>query len=119
MQSTTQSKGKVERPIGYIRKSFFYGREFVSDADLNARARRWVDGEANVRIHGTLKERPADRFELERPHLTPLAARPYRSLAAPVSEQEASQAPETATPRIVEVERRPLAEYAKIAGGVS
>ena len=114
-----QTKGKVERPIGYIRKSFFHGREFVSDADLNARARRWVDGEANVRIHGTLKERPADRFELERPHLTPLAARPYRSLAAPVSEQEASQAPETATPRIVEVERRPLAEYAKIAGGVS
>ena len=113
-----QTKGKVERPIGYIRKSFFYGREFVSDADLNARARRWVEGEANVRTHGTLKERPADRFERERPYLAPLAARPYRSLAAPPKPVAATTREATA-PRIVEVERRPLAEYAKIAGGVS
>ncbi|WP_423926835.1 hypothetical protein [Candidatus Palauibacter sp.] len=104
--------------IGYIRKSFFHGREFVSDADLNARARRWIDGEANVRIHGTLKERPADRFEPERPYLTPLAAQPYRSLAAP-PEPEVSTTREATPPKIVEVERRPLAEYAKIAGGVS
>ncbi len=33
-----QTKGKVERPIRYIRESFFYGRDFVSDDDLNARA---------------------------------------------------------------------------------
>lgn len=111
-----RTKGKVERPIGYIRKSFFHGRRFVSDADLNARARRWVDGEANVRIHGTLRERPADRFERERPYLAPLAGRPYRSLAAP---RAASREPETPGPRIIDVERRPLAEYAKIAGGAS
>ncbi len=113
-----QTKGKAERPIRYIRKSFFYGREFVSDADLNARARRWVEGEANVRIHGTLKERPADRFERERPHLAPLAAQPYRPLAAQ-PEPEDSTTREATPPKIVEVERRPLAEYAKIAGGVS
>ncbi|WP_419939305.1 DDE-type integrase/transposase/recombinase [Candidatus Palauibacter sp.] len=92
--------------------------EFVSDADLNARARRWVEDEANVRIHGTLKERPADRFERERPYLTPLAAQPYRSLAAP-PQPEDSTTREATPPKIVEVERRPLAEYAKIAGGVS
>ncbi len=62
-----QTKGKVERPIRYIRESFFYGRDFVSDDDLNARALEWLDGEANVRIHGTLKERPANRFQRERP----------------------------------------------------
>ena len=62
----------------YVGKSFFYGRDFASDADLNARALRWLDTVANVRVHGTLKERPADRFEAERPHLKPLAPWPYR-----------------------------------------
>ena len=33
-----QTKGKVERPVCYIRESFFYGRDFVSDDDFNARA---------------------------------------------------------------------------------
>ena len=37
-----QTKGKVERPIRYIRESFFYGRDFVSDDDLNARVLQWL-----------------------------------------------------------------------------
>ena len=41
-----QTKGKVERSIRYVRKSFFYGRDFVSDDDLNARALERLDGEA-------------------------------------------------------------------------
>ena len=65
-----QTKGKVERPIRYIRDNFFYGQEFVSDDDLNAGILLWLDGVANVRIHGTLKERVADRFDRERPYLT-------------------------------------------------
>ena len=65
-----QTKGKVERPIRYIRDNFFYGQEFVSDDDLNARILLWLDGVANVRIHGTLRERVADRFDRERPYLT-------------------------------------------------
>ena len=52
-----QTKGKVERPVRYVRGNFFYGRDFVSDDDLNARARRWLDKVANVRVHGTLGER--------------------------------------------------------------
>ena len=36
-----QTKGKVvERPIRYIRDSFFYGRAFASDEDLNEQASR-------------------------------------------------------------------------------
>ena len=54
-----RTKGKVERQVGYVRKSFFYGRDFASDADLNARALRWLDAVANVRVHGTPRERPA------------------------------------------------------------
>ena len=36
----------------------------VSDDDLNARARQWREEGANVRNHGTLKERPVDRFDI-------------------------------------------------------
>ncbi len=65
-------------------------------------------------------ESPTDRFERERPFPMPPAAQPHRSRAVPPEpEREAPRAPETATPQIVEVERRPPAEYAKIAGGVS
>ena len=35
-----QTKGKVERPIRYIRDSFFYGRAFANDEDLNEQASR-------------------------------------------------------------------------------
>ena len=60
-----KTKGKVERPVSYVRSSFFYGRTFTSDSDLNAQAQHWLDTVVNVRIHGTLKERPLDRLERE------------------------------------------------------
>ena len=114
-----QTKGKVERPLSYLRKNFFYGRDFGSDDDLNARAVRWLETEANVRVHGTLKERPVDRFEVERPHLIPLAPWSYR----PVIPRPLGPGPEPAQtaafPLVVEVQRRPLAEYARITGGAS
>ena len=76
-----QTKGKVERPIRYIRESFFYGRSFVNDDDLNEQAARWLEGTANVRRHATTGERPVDRFERdERAALRPLAIGPYRRL---------------------------------------
>ncbi len=108
-----KTKGKVERPIRYIRDNFFYGRPFVSDDDLNARARQWMDQVANVRVHGTLKERPADRHETEKPFLTPLAPTPYRSIKAYAALP--AKVRDTSAPRVVDVERRPLCEYAKIA----
>jgi transposase len=111
-----QTKGKVERPVSYVRQSFFYGREFTSDSDLNAQARSWLDRVANPRIHGTLKERPVDRFEQERAQLGPLAARPYRSyVLAPQPKPPRRSRP--TVPR-VEVERRPLEAYARVAEAV-
>ena len=53
-----RTKGKVERPIRYLRENFFYGRKFLNDADLNEQATRWLNGTANVRRHGTTDERP-------------------------------------------------------------
>ena len=105
-----QTKGKVERPIRYIRESFFYGRTFANDDDLNEQASLWLEGTANLRRHATTGERPVDRFERdERSALLPLANCPYRRLGL-------SQAPEPTPRRLpatVEVERRPLTVYAE------
>ena len=109
-----KTKGKVERPVSYVRSSFFYGRTFTSDEDLNDQARHWLDHVANVRTHGTLKERPVDRFEHERDLLRLLASRPYRSLVLP---PEVTKQAKAVLPRI-DVERRPLEAYAQVAGGV-
>lgn len=109
-----RTKGKVERPIRYLRESFFYGRTFTSDSDLNHQARHWLDHVANVRIHSTLKERPLDRLERERAELTPLALRPYRSYVLP---PKPTKKRTRAVPRI-DVERRPLETYAQVTGAV-
>lgn len=105
-----RTKGKVERPIRYIRESFFYGRSFANDDDLNEQAARWLEATANLRRHATTGERPLDRFERdERAALLPLASCPYRRLGL-------RQAPEPArrrSPAAVEVERRPLRVYAE------
>lgn len=109
-----KTKGKVERPIRYLRQSFFYGRTFVSDGDLNAQALTWLNTVANVRIHATLKERPVDRFERERDRLGLLAPCPYRSL---VSLLERPRSRVSASVPSIHVERRSLAAYAQLAGG--
>jgi transposase len=112
-----QTKGKVERPVSYLRRNFVYGREFVSDADLEARLEHWLDRTANVRIHGTTKVRPVVRFQEEKGLLLPLAERSYRSLVLPLERKaEPSSTGRVTLPRIA-VERRPLATYARIAGG--
>jgi len=106
-----QTKGKVERPIRYLRQSFFYGRTFVSDADLNDQALCWLKDTANVRRHGTTGERPVDRFEREeRAALRPLAPQPYRRLGARLNAPPARR-----VPRRVPVERRSLEVYAQVA----
>lgn len=64
--------GKVERPFHYIEHNFLEGREFQDMEDLNRRADIWRNNTANVRIHGTLRERPVDRLLRERPYLNSL-----------------------------------------------
>ena len=105
-----RTKGKVERPIRYVRQSFFYGRQFVSDEDLNEQAQRWLDGTANVRRHATTGERPEERFERdERVALRPLASGPYRRLGATSCPLPG---PRLLAP--VKVEQRSLSVYAEV-----
>jgi transposase len=43
-----KTKGKVERPIRYVRGSFVYARDFAGDDDLNAQTLVWLARRANV-----------------------------------------------------------------------
>ena len=114
-----KTKGKVERPISYVRTSFIYGREFLGDGDLDAQLRHWLEHTANVRIHRTVFEQPVVRFERdERALLQPLPPRPYHSLLV---ERAPRRAPQTKIPAAqlpeLTVERRPLSQYVELVGG--
>ncbi|MEA2060611.1 MAG: IS21 family transposase [Thermodesulfobacteriota bacterium] len=64
--------GKVERPFWYIEDNFLRGREFIDLEDLNSKADSWRANTANVRIHGTTRERPVDRLAREKSLLKPV-----------------------------------------------
>jgi hypothetical protein len=110
------AKGKVERPVRYVRGNFVYGRTFLHDADLDHQRQLWLERVANVRVHGTTRERPRDRFDRdERFVLQPLAPRRYTSLVL-----DRAATPTRRVPRsVVTVEKRSLAVYAQLAGGAA
>ena len=126
-----QTKGKVERPIRYVRGNFVYGRDFISDEHLEDELSQWLQ-RANAREHKTTREVPRERFERDE-HLVlyPLPARTYRSLVLkpeatrvrPVERYPSTLAARPVPVRhvpervVVEVEKRPLSLYASIAGG--
>jgi len=75
-----KTKGKVERQIGYIRRSFFIPlitryRQSAEELDLNSlnlEFARWLALVANARVHGTTDEIPEKRLVEERKALLPL-----------------------------------------------
>lgn len=82
-----QTKGKVERGVGYAKQNFWVrvAAEVASkeiDLDgLNARARAWTGGVANVRVHGTHGEVVAIRYAREADQLGKLDAHPRYDVA--------------------------------------
>ena len=58
-------KGRVERPIGYVRERFWPGRRFDSLLDLNTQAVQWRDTFANNREHEATNKVPALVYEHE------------------------------------------------------
>jgi transposase len=72
-----QTKGKVERPFGYVESSLLGGRTFRSLAHLNETAAWWLAEVADVRLHSQTRARPIDRHAEEQPHLIPLPAQPF------------------------------------------
>lgn len=70
-------KGKVERPMDYIRERFWRGYTFRSLETLNRDMRRWLDETANRRIHGTHRQPVVDRWRQEIPVLGKLPPADY------------------------------------------
>lgn len=70
-------KGKIERPVDYVREQFWRGYRFCSIAQTNQDIRQWLETVANERIHGTHHQRVRERWEQERPHLLKLSATAY------------------------------------------
>jgi len=70
-------KGKVERPIDYIRERFWRGHRFESVEKTNRDLLCWLDEVANDRLHGTHRELVRRRWEREIPELGKLPVVDY------------------------------------------
>lgn len=68
-----QTKGKVESDVGYVKGNFLLGLDLDQHTltTLNGEALRWLREVADVRVHGTLHERPRDRWPVEAAVLHP------------------------------------------------
>jgi len=67
-----KTKGRVERIVRFVRQRFFIGREFGDLEQLNTDAEIWLNRRANLRVHRITRERPCDRFTVERQALHPM-----------------------------------------------
>jgi transposase len=73
-------KGRVERPIGFVRSRFWTGRRFQDLLDLNVQAATWRDGSCNCRIHEITGKVPSLVFESEEKRLLkPLPPVPFET----------------------------------------
>jgi len=75
-----KTKGKVERPFGYIREDFFLAGEFRNLEDLNDQLAQWLATVANPRCHATTRRVVNEAFAEEHNHLRPLPLAAFRSL---------------------------------------
>jgi len=64
-------KGKIERPLEFLRESWWRGYEFTSLETANLDLADWLVLK-DQRIHGTTRETITARFDRERPHLRAL-----------------------------------------------
>jgi transposase len=70
-------KGKVERPIDYLRERFWRGYHYSSIRKANEDVLAWLNETANRRVHGTHHQAVDERWREEIPHLRPLPASDY------------------------------------------
>jgi transposase len=115
-----QTKGKVERFIGYLKRSFWVPfaasmRQAGLQPDkhlANAAVARWLRDVANARVHATIGEVPAQRLILETAALQTLPA-PYGGRSV------RSRAPAEPTRKTIMGYQHPLAVYDALFAGVA
>jgi len=81
----------VERPFHYFENNCLLRRRsrFADWQDLHGHVRWWCDEVANVRVHGTTRERPVDRLVREKPYFLPLPGErqePHQDLSRKVGD---------------------------------
>jgi len=69
-------KGKVERPMHYVRENFWRGYRYRDIETANRDLSDWT-ARTDARVHGTTRERIDRRFEREYPSLHPLPEHRY------------------------------------------
>jgi transposase len=82
-----ESKGRVESGVKYVKNNFFYAEKFPSLDELKARLLSWITDTANLRVHGTTQQKPAQVYETTerqamKPYLRPVFITPDDSGAA-------------------------------------
>jgi len=57
-----RTKGKDERMVGYVKRNAIAGRTFLHWESFKAHLEKWTAEIADLRVHGTVEERPLERF---------------------------------------------------------
>jgi transposase len=81
----------VERPFHYFENNCLRRQRsrFADWEDLRGHVRWWCDKVANVRVHGSTRERPVDRLVREKPYFLPLPSEceePHQELSRKVGD---------------------------------
>jgi len=74
-----QTKGKIERPFGFVESNLLNARTFTSRDHLNEVTAWWLANVSDVHGHRETRRRPIDLHREELPFLLPLPANPYDS----------------------------------------
>ncbi len=114
---TPQTKGKIERTIGFVKHSFWPGVSFSDIDDLNRQAHAWCE-RINARVHRTTHERPLERRKQE--ELSPLpqafawepSAPPLAGSVVQVRERHGVLSIWSAGQLVVEYTKRPQSQQA-------
>lgn len=80
-----QSKGKIERVVGYIKNNYLSCRKYCGISELNSGLMTWLDRVANAKVHDTTKMIPNRVFIEEIRHLKPVP-----TLSAPLAPKTAA-----------------------------
>ncbi|HET7853879.1 MAG TPA: IS21 family transposase [Candidatus Methylomirabilis sp.] len=71
-----RTKGKVEATIKYVKRSFLLGETFASLSAANEALWIWLRTVADQRVHGSLHQRPTDRWPADQAALRPRGSHP-------------------------------------------
>ena len=79
--SDPETKGKIERVVGYVKANFAKNRVYDGLDDWNEKSRSWLERTGNHKVHGTTKKRPDSVFLLEKAHLKPVSSIKHKDIS--------------------------------------